>query len=59
MKRRPQIDSEALMRDIARYLAAIEVFRAHDCERTWRPTAMHPPAPGALLREGRHAPAAH
>jgi len=31
------IDSEALMVDIVRYLAAVDVFRAASCEPFWRP----------------------
>ena len=31
------IDSHALMREIARYLAAVDVFRAELCEPTWLP----------------------
>ena len=29
--------TEALIGEIARYLAAIDVFRAEACEPTWRP----------------------
>jgi hypothetical protein len=31
------IDAEALIDEITRYLAVVEVFRATDCEPTWRP----------------------
>jgi hypothetical protein len=31
------IDTEALIREAARYLAAVDVFRAERCEPTWRP----------------------
>jgi hypothetical protein len=37
MSDRLQIDSDALMREIARYLAAVDVFRAESCEPTWLP----------------------
>lgn len=30
-------DPDALMDEVARYLAAVDVFRAADCEPTWRP----------------------
>ena len=35
MNRPIHIDSEALMREISRYLAAVDVFRAESCEPTW------------------------
>jgi hypothetical protein len=28
---------DVLLREIARYLAAVDVFRAESCEPTWRP----------------------
>ena len=37
MKERTPIDSEALIVEITRYLAAVEVFRAAGCEPGWRP----------------------
>jgi hypothetical protein len=30
-------DPQALMREILRYLAAVDVFRAEQCEPTWLP----------------------
>jgi hypothetical protein len=36
MKRREEIESRALIEEIERYLAALAVFRAQDCEPTWR-----------------------
>ena len=30
-------DRDALIDEITRYLAAVEAFRAADCEPTWRP----------------------
>ena len=36
------IDSHALMREIARYLAVVEAFRAERCGPTW----LREPAPG-------------
>jgi hypothetical protein len=35
------IDPEALIEEIARYLNAVDLFRAEDCEPSWRPE--HPP----------------
>ncbi len=37
MNEQAHIDSEALVVEIARYLAAVEAFRAADCEPSWRP----------------------
>jgi hypothetical protein len=31
------IDSDALIVEIMRYLAAVDAFRAEHCEPTWRP----------------------
>lgn len=31
------IDTEALAEEIASYLAAVDTFRAAQCEPTWRP----------------------
>jgi hypothetical protein len=35
MNRSLDIDPEVLMREVMRYLAAIDVFRAELCEPTW------------------------
>lgn len=37
MRELRDIDIDALMREIARYLAAIDAFRAAACEPTWQP----------------------
>jgi hypothetical protein len=37
MNRKLDIDAQALMREVARYLAAVDVFRAERCEPTWLP----------------------
>ena len=37
MNDRPLIDIDDLLDEIGRYLAAVEVFRAVDCEPSWRP----------------------
>jgi hypothetical protein len=42
-------DSQALVREISRYLAAVDTFRAELCEPTWLPE----PARGADAGAGR------
>jgi hypothetical protein len=37
MNEKPRIDVDALMLEIARYLAAIDAFRAAECQPTWLP----------------------
>ena len=37
MNRKLDIDVHALMREVARYLVAVDVFRAERCEPTWLP----------------------
>ena len=34
---------EDLVTEVQRYLAAVDVFRAVDCEPTWRSESAHPP----------------
>jgi hypothetical protein len=59
-----QGDIRKLMEEIDRYLAAVELFRSHGCEPTWRPEVAarfrtHPRTPGCtgarttLLRSWR------
>ena len=38
------IDTEALVEEVDRYLAAVDLFRAVDCEPTWRPEVAEPAA---------------
>lgn len=38
------IDIEALVEEVDRYLAAVDLFRAESCEPTWRPE-LHQDAP--------------
>lgn len=57
------IDTDALIREAARYLAAVDVFRAERCEPVWRPeldpsdpllpSAPRSPMPG-LQSSGSH-----
>lgn len=49
MNEQTHIDSGALMREIARYLAAVDAFRAELCEPTWLPELAPAGAAGALL----------
>jgi hypothetical protein len=37
MNRLPDIDLDALLDEIARYLATVDAFRAAACEPTWLP----------------------
>ncbi len=37
MDEQAHIDSEALMLEVTRYLAAVDVFRAESCEPMWLP----------------------
>ena len=60
MNEQIHIDSGALARDIARYLAAVDVYRAEHCEPTWRPES----APWRTVQEcvqarPEHAASAH
>jgi hypothetical protein len=36
MGRLATIDAKLLIQEVERYLAAVEVFRAEECEPTWR-----------------------
>ena len=40
-----QIDLTALIEEIGRYLAAVDLFRALDSEPTWRPEALRTGVP--------------
>ena len=52
--------SKALMREVARYLAAIEVFRAERCETTWLPeSAPRPPVDEHVRVPAECAPSAY
>jgi hypothetical protein len=48
MNRKLDIDVHALMREVARYLAAVDVFRAERCEPTWLPELAPSGDAGAL-----------
>jgi hypothetical protein len=41
MRDQPIADLDALVEEITQYLAAIDVFRALNCEPTWRPEYGH------------------
>jgi hypothetical protein len=55
MNRKLDIDCTALMREIGRYLAAVDVFRAERCEPTWLPE-LAPSRGGTPLVSGRRSP---
>jgi hypothetical protein len=48
MNRKLHADAAALMREIARYLAVVDAFRAELCEPTWLPEPTPSGAAGAL-----------
>ena len=48
-------DSQALMREIARYLAAVDAFRAELCEPTWLAELVPGAAAGAGCSHDRKA----
>ena len=37
MNEQTRIDPEALIREVTRYLAGVDAFRAANCEPNWRP----------------------
>ncbi len=52
--------SEELFLEIARYLAAVDVYRALQCEPTWRPELTLSAASDEGPRpRAEHAPSAH
>lgn len=54
MNEHPHI-TEALIREIARYLAAVDLFRGEHCEPTWLPES----APCRTVQEYMQARAEH
>jgi hypothetical protein len=52
MRRKLRTDSDALMREIARYLTAVDTFRAELREPTWLPEL----APGGAAAADRSSP---
>jgi hypothetical protein len=60
MNRQGEIESMDLIEEIERYLAAVAVFRAQDCEPTWRPeTEWLYVAPERERSQARRTPSAH
>jgi hypothetical protein len=55
MKQQPHI-SEALIREIGRYLAVVEVFRSERCEPTWLPELAPSGNPSAWSVAVSHLP---
>jgi hypothetical protein len=47
MGRRARIDATVLIQEVERYLAVVEVFRAEECEPTWRREPIPGDAPAA------------
>jgi len=54
-----QTDPNALIDEIARYLSVIELFRAADCEPTWRPELTVAVEPESKPRGSRIEKSAH
>jgi hypothetical protein len=54
------IDTDELIIEIARYLAAVDLFRAERCEPTWLPESAPSAASDELIRfRARRAASAH
>jgi hypothetical protein len=53
MNERPDIDFDALLEEIARYLAAVDAFRAASCEPTWLPEPTAAASAGTSRRSSR------
>jgi hypothetical protein len=62
MREQPH-QSEALIREIARYLAAVDLFRAERCEPTWLPkllaNGIAPEQSALSVARRRNTPLAH
>jgi hypothetical protein len=54
-----QTDPNALIDEIARYLSAVELFRAAGCEPTWRPELTVAVEPESKPRSSRIEKSAH
>jgi hypothetical protein len=52
-------DVEALLEEVGRYLAAIDLFRAVDCEPTWRHEWVSPEGTPGVEIEKSAARSAH
>jgi len=54
------IDEKALLQEIGRYLAAVDLFRAEHCEPTWRPeSALCWTVQKSVKARAEHAASAH
>jgi hypothetical protein len=54
------IDTEALVEEVGRYLAAVDLFRALECEPSWRPEPDRiPVAPDQVPVRALRTPSAH
>ena len=56
MNSQADIDSEALIREITRYLAAVDAFRSERCEPSWRPELVPSEALGNVASSVDAAP---
>jgi hypothetical protein len=60
MNEQIQIDMNELFLEIARYLAAVDLFRAERCEPTWLPESASSAATDELFRfRAQRAASAH
>lgn len=60
MNERLHIDSDELLLEIARYLAAVDVYRRENCAPTWLPeSAPSPVSVEAQQIRAEHASSAH
>lgn len=60
MNETTHIDHKKLLTEIARYLAAVDLYRAEHCEPTWRPESTPYVTSDERLRaRAEHAPSAH
>ena len=48
---------ESLLQEVARYLSAVETFRAEECEPTWRPEPSSNASPIVLRLAAYEKPA--
>lgn len=60
MNEQLHIDTDELLLEIMRYLAAVDLYRGEDCEPTWLPESAPSPISSELLStRAEHAPSPH
>jgi hypothetical protein len=60
MNEQLHIDADELFLEIARYLAAVDLYRAECCEPTWLPESARSTVAAELPQtRAEHAPSAH